>query len=124
MLLEIEIQNRLLGITPSHEQQLRYATIFRMSSELAFSTAYVDGWLAALKNIERRQQMQYKIQGSVAEIERLAPLFLGYSFIMKNNVLTVLTDTDDDSDLLLFLSMVNAPVMIDYMTQTIIKITL
>lgn len=68
--------------------------------------------------------MQYKIQGSVAEIERLAPLFLGYSFIMKNNVLTVLTDTDDDSDLLLFLSMVNAPVMIDYMTQTIIKITL
>lgn len=53
MLLETEIQNRLLGITPSHEQQLQYVAIFHASPELAFSTAYVDGWLAALKNIER-----------------------------------------------------------------------
>jgi hypothetical protein len=68
--------------------------------------------------------MQYKIQGSVAELERLTSLFLGYCFIMKNNVLTVLTDADNDSELLLFLSMVNAPIMIDYMTQTTIKLTL
>ena len=54
MSLEIELQNRLLDVIPSYEQQLRYATIFRVSSELAFSTAYVDGWLAALKNIERK----------------------------------------------------------------------
>lgn len=54
MLLETKLQNRLLGVIPSHEQQLRYATIFRVSSELAFSTAYVDGWLAALKNIQRK----------------------------------------------------------------------
>ena len=58
MLLETELQNRLLGVIPNHEQQLRYATIFRVSSELAFSTAYVDGWLAAAhvytKNIERK----------------------------------------------------------------------
>lgn len=52
MLLETQLQNRLLGITPSHEQQLHYATIFRSSANLAFSTAYIDGWLAALKNIE------------------------------------------------------------------------
>lgn len=44
MSLEIELQNRLLGITPSHEQQLQYVAIFRVSPELAFSTAYVDGY--------------------------------------------------------------------------------
>jgi hypothetical protein len=56
MSLETELQNRLLGITPSHEQQLHYATIFRASPDLAFANAYVDGWLAAshlyAKNIE------------------------------------------------------------------------
>lgn len=54
MSLEIELQNRLLGITPTHEQQLQYVAIFRASPELAFSTAYIDGWLAALKNIQRK----------------------------------------------------------------------
>lgn len=47
MSLEANLQNRLLGITPSYEQQLHYAAIFRLSSDLAFSTAYLDGWLAA-----------------------------------------------------------------------------
>jgi hypothetical protein len=65
MSLEKQLQNRLLGITPSHEQQLRYAAIFRAHPELAFGTAYIDGWLAAcnlctktieenVKNIERQ----------------------------------------------------------------------
>ncbi len=47
MSLEQEIQDRLLGITPSYEQQLQYAAIFRASPDLAFATAYVDGWLAS-----------------------------------------------------------------------------
>lgn len=62
MSLEIELQNRLLGITPSHEQQLQYVAIFRASPELAFSTAYVDGWLAALKNIEEKCNTKLKVQ--------------------------------------------------------------
>lgn len=66
MSLEIELQNRLLGITPSHEQQLQYVAIFRASPELAFSTAYVDGWLAAAhvytKNIEEKCNTKLKVQ--------------------------------------------------------------
>lgn len=62
MSLEIELQNRLLGVTPSHEQQLQYAAIFRASPELAFGTAYIDGWLAALKNIEEKCNTKLKVQ--------------------------------------------------------------
>ena len=65
--------------------------------------------------------MQYKIEGAVRD---LAPLFFDYTYTIKNNVLLVLTDADDDSELLPFLSMVNTPVMIDYMTQNTIKLTL
>ena len=62
MLLETEIQNRLLGVIPSHEQQLHYATIFRLSPDLAFAEAYVDGWLAALKTIEEKCSTKLKVQ--------------------------------------------------------------
>ena len=47
MKIETKLQSRLLGITPSYEQQLHYATIFPVSPDIAFSTAYIDGWLAA-----------------------------------------------------------------------------
>lgn len=47
MLPEIEFNNRVKGISPSHEQLQHYATIFRVSSDLSFSMAYIDGWLAA-----------------------------------------------------------------------------
>lgn len=59
-MLETQFQNRLLGITPSHEQQLHYATIFRASETLAFSTAYIDGYLAALKHIEKNAKDIHK----------------------------------------------------------------
>lgn len=65
--------------------------------------------------------MQYKIEGAV---ETIAPLFFDYTYTIKDNVLLVLTDHQDDSELLPFLSMVNAPVMINYMTQNTIKLTL
>lgn len=65
--------------------------------------------------------MQYKIEGAV---ETISQLFFDYTYTIKNNVLLVLTDEDDDSELLPFLSMVNTPVMIDYMTQNTIKLTL
>lgn len=68
--------------------------------------------------------MQYKIQGSPKQVQDLTPLFFDYTYTIKNNVLLVLTDEDNDSELLPFLSMVNAPVMIDYMTQNTIKLTL
>ncbi len=44
MSLEQEIQDRLLGITPPYESQQHYAAIFRASPDLAFATAYVDGY--------------------------------------------------------------------------------
>ena len=47
MLPEIEFNNRVKGISPSHEQLQHYATIFRASPDLSFSMAYIDGWLAA-----------------------------------------------------------------------------
>lgn len=52
--IEQEFQNRLLGITPTHEQKLHNATIFAVTPDLAFLTAYVDGYLAALSTIEKR----------------------------------------------------------------------
>lgn len=47
MSLETNLQNRLLNLTPSYEQQLHYATIFRALPELALNTAYVDGYNTA-----------------------------------------------------------------------------
>lgn len=47
MLIETELQNRLLGLIPPHEQQQHYAAIFRVSPDLATATAYIDGWLAS-----------------------------------------------------------------------------
>ena len=64
MLLETNLQSRLLGITPSYEQQLHYATIFRSSPDLAFSTAYIDGLLAAstlyTKILEKKYEHNYQ----------------------------------------------------------------
>ena len=60
MLLETNLQSRLLGITPSYEQQLHYATIFRSSPDLAFSTAYIDGWLAASRIYIKALEKKYE----------------------------------------------------------------
>lgn len=47
MLPEIEFNNRVKGISPSHEQLQHYATIFRVSDQLSFSMAYIDGYQKA-----------------------------------------------------------------------------
>lgn len=47
MSLEIELQNRLLGVTPSYEQLRKYADIFRVSPNHAFEMAYIDGYYKA-----------------------------------------------------------------------------
>lgn len=70
--------------------------------------------------------MQYKIEGSEKQIQDLAThVFNEYPYQIKNRQLHVLTDCDETTS---FLSMVSAftkcSVMIDYMTQEIVKFTI
>lgn len=67
MSLEKEFQDRLLGVTPTYEAQLQYAAIFRVSPELAFKSAYIDGWLASAE--AHQQIIQQLIKKAVEEKE-------------------------------------------------------